>query len=184
MELSKQGIPYSLTEAEAAVKAHGHLMDEYHKSLMEWLISEVRAGVRMVLNRPTVNYCKVIAAEPIRQGDYLAVWPEPPGFVLRAKPWGQSPFVWMSAAVALSDAKPGDVIDAYERHSDPVRQASIAKILKKYLVREEGVMPAKSEKQRRFMAADLNRAQKGQKTQTGMSEAQLKDFTRKGGKKK
>jgi hypothetical protein len=42
MELSKQGIPYSLAEAEAAVKAHGHLMDEYHKSLMEWLIAEVR----------------------------------------------------------------------------------------------------------------------------------------------
>jgi hypothetical protein len=44
-------------------------------------------------------------------------------------------------------------------------------------------MPAKSEKQRRFMGAELARAQKGQKTQTGMSEAQLKDFTRKGGKK-
>lgn len=37
-------------------------------------------------------------------------------------------------------------------------------------------MPAVSEKQRRFMMADLDRAKKGEKTKTGMSESQLKDY--------
>jgi hypothetical protein len=46
-------------------------------------------------------------------------------------------------------------------------------------------MPAVSEKQRKFMGAELARKQAGQKTQTGMTEAQLKDFAKKkGGKKK
>jgi hypothetical protein len=43
-------------------------------------------------------------------------------------------------------------------------------------------MPAKSEKQRRFMAADLQRKREGKATKTGMSEKQLKDFTKKKGK--
>lgn len=42
-------------------------------------------------------------------------------------------------------------------------------------------MPAKSGKQRRFMGADLARAEKGEKTKTGMSAGQLKDFARKPG---
>lgn len=42
-------------------------------------------------------------------------------------------------------------------------------------------MPAKSEKQRRFMGADLGRAEAGKKTKTGMSANQLKDFARKPG---
>jgi hypothetical protein len=40
-------------------------------------------------------------------------------------------------------------------------------------------MPAKSEKQRRFMGAELSRKQAGKKTKTGMSTSQLKDFTKK-----
>lgn len=40
-------------------------------------------------------------------------------------------------------------------------------------------MPAESEKQRRFMGAELARKRKGEKTQTGMSENQLRDFARK-----
>lgn len=44
-------------------------------------------------------------------------------------------------------------------------------------------MPAKSEKQRRFMGAELARKRKGKKTKTGMSEAQLKDFAKKGKKR-
>lgn len=39
-------------------------------------------------------------------------------------------------------------------------------------------MPAVSEKQRRFMGAELARKRKGKKTKTGMSEAQLRDFAR------
>lgn len=39
-------------------------------------------------------------------------------------------------------------------------------------------MPAKSEKQRRFMGAELDRKRQGKKTRTGMSEKQLKDFTK------
>lgn len=41
-------------------------------------------------------------------------------------------------------------------------------------------MPAVSERQRRFMGADLARAKTGKKTRTGMSEEQLRDFARKG----
>ena len=44
-------------------------------------------------------------------------------------------------------------------------------------------MPAKSEKQRRFMGAELGRKRAGKKTQTGMSEKKLEEFASKGGKK-
>jgi hypothetical protein len=40
-------------------------------------------------------------------------------------------------------------------------------------------MPATSEKQRRFMGAELARKRKGKKTQTHMSEEQLRDFASK-----
>jgi len=40
-------------------------------------------------------------------------------------------------------------------------------------------MPATSEKQRRFMGAELARKRAGKKTKTGMSEQQLEDFARK-----
>ena len=40
-------------------------------------------------------------------------------------------------------------------------------------------MPAVSERQRRFFGADLARKRAGEKTQTGMSEAQLRDFASK-----
>ena len=37
-------------------------------------------------------------------------------------------------------------------------------------------MPSVSEKQRRFMGAELARKRMGKKTRTGMSESQLSDF--------
>ena len=37
-------------------------------------------------------------------------------------------------------------------------------------------MPAASEKQRKFMGAELARKRAGQKTRTGMSEQQLREF--------
>ena len=40
-------------------------------------------------------------------------------------------------------------------------------------------MPAKSEKQRRFLAADLERKREGKQTKTGMSEKDLEDFAKK-----
>jgi len=40
-------------------------------------------------------------------------------------------------------------------------------------------MPAVSDKQQRFMGAELARKRAGKKTQTGMSEQQLEDFARK-----
>jgi hypothetical protein len=40
-------------------------------------------------------------------------------------------------------------------------------------------MPAKSEKQRKFMGAELARKRAGKKTRTGMSEKQLKDYAKK-----
>ena len=40
-------------------------------------------------------------------------------------------------------------------------------------------MPAKTEKQRRFMGAELSRARAGKKTQTGMSEEKLSEFVSK-----
>lgn len=47
-------------------------------------------------------------------------------------------------------------------------------------------MPATTERQRRFMMAELSRRRKGQKTQTGMTESQLGHFKRlqRGRKKK
>ena len=40
-------------------------------------------------------------------------------------------------------------------------------------------MPARSEKQRRFMGAELERKREGKKTRTGMTEQQLEDFASK-----
>ncbi len=40
-------------------------------------------------------------------------------------------------------------------------------------------MPAKSEKQRKFMGADLARKRAGKRTKTGMSEKSLRDYARK-----
>jgi hypothetical protein len=45
-------------------------------------------------------------------------------------------------------------------------------------------MPARSEKQRRMMGADLQRAREGKPTRTGMSPKQLEDFAKKPVKKK
>jgi hypothetical protein len=46
-------------------------------------------------------------------------------------------------------------------------------------------MPAKTEKQRRFMGAELERKREGKKTQTGMSESELEKMASKPeGKKK
>jgi len=40
-------------------------------------------------------------------------------------------------------------------------------------------VPAKTEKQRKFMGAELQRKREGKKTQTGMSEAELGKMARK-----
>jgi hypothetical protein len=40
-------------------------------------------------------------------------------------------------------------------------------------------MPAKSKSQQKFMGAELDRKREGKKTQTGMSEKQLKYFAKK-----
>lgn len=40
-------------------------------------------------------------------------------------------------------------------------------------------MPAKSEKQRKYMGAELGRKRAGKKMRTGMSESQLRDFAKK-----
>lgn len=40
-------------------------------------------------------------------------------------------------------------------------------------------MPAVSEKQRRFMGAELSRKREGKKTKTSMSEGQLREFAHK-----
>ena len=39
-------------------------------------------------------------------------------------------------------------------------------------------MPAKTEKQRKFMGAELARKRAGKKTKTGMSEKKLKEFAK------
>lgn len=44
-------------------------------------------------------------------------------------------------------------------------------------------MPSVSEKQRRFMGAELARKRAGKKTRTGMSAKQLEDFAKKRRKK-
>ena len=40
-------------------------------------------------------------------------------------------------------------------------------------------MPAKTEKQRKFMGAELQRKREGKKTKTDMTEKQLEDFATK-----
>jgi hypothetical protein len=40
-------------------------------------------------------------------------------------------------------------------------------------------MPAKTEKQRKFMGAELARKRAGKKTKTGMSEKKLEEFAKK-----
>ena len=40
-------------------------------------------------------------------------------------------------------------------------------------------MPARTEKQRRFMGAELARKRAGKKTKTGMSEKQLRKYAKK-----
>jgi hypothetical protein len=45
-------------------------------------------------------------------------------------------------------------------------------------------MPAKSEKQRKFMGAELQRKREGKKTRTGMSEKELEKMATKPRKKK
>ena len=40
-------------------------------------------------------------------------------------------------------------------------------------------MPATSEKQRKFMGAELARKRESKKTKTGMTEKQLRDFAKK-----
>ena len=45
-------------------------------------------------------------------------------------------------------------------------------------------MPAKTEKQRKFMGAELQRKREGKKTRTDMSEKELEKFASKPGKKK
>jgi hypothetical protein len=45
-------------------------------------------------------------------------------------------------------------------------------------------MPAKTEKQRKFMGAELARKREGKKTRTDMSESELKKMASKGSKKK
>jgi hypothetical protein len=44
-------------------------------------------------------------------------------------------------------------------------------------------MPAKTEKQRKFMGAELQRKREGKKTETGMSEKELEKFASKPTKK-
>jgi hypothetical protein len=44
-------------------------------------------------------------------------------------------------------------------------------------------MPAKTEKQRRFMGAELERKREGKETRTGMSEAELEKMASKPDKK-
>lgn len=40
-------------------------------------------------------------------------------------------------------------------------------------------MPATSERQRRYMGAELGRAEHGERTETGMTKQQLRDYARK-----
>jgi hypothetical protein len=49
---------------------------------------------------------------------------------------------------------------------------------------EDHPMPAKSEKQRKMMGADLARARAGKPTKTGMKASQLRDFVKKPTKSK
>jgi hypothetical protein len=47
------------------------------------------------------------------------------------------------------------------------------------LCQQGAEVPSRSEKQRKLMAADRERAREGQQTRTGMSESQLSDYVHK-----
>ena len=49
---------------------------------------------------------------------------------------------------------------------------------------DRGANPAVSEAQRGFMGAELGRLRRGERTETGMSESQLRDFAKKSHKKR
>jgi hypothetical protein len=49
----------------------------------------------------------------------------------------------------------------------------------RFLLGQEDPMPAKSERQRKMMGADLARRRAGKTTRTGMTESQLEDFAQK-----
>jgi hypothetical protein len=51
------------------------------------------------------------------------------------------------------------------------------------VAQQGGAMPAKTEKQRRFMGAELERKREGKKTRTGMSESELEKMASKPTKK-
>jgi hypothetical protein len=51
-------------------------------------------------------------------------------------------------------------------------------------IREERSVPAKTEKQRKFMGAELARKRAGKKTRTEMSEKELAKYASKGKKRK
>ena len=53
------------------------------------------------------------------------------------------------------------------------------RLAKRATSRKETLMPAKTEKQRRFMGAELQRKREGKKTRTGMSEKELKKMASK-----
>jgi hypothetical protein len=50
--------------------------------------------------------------------------------------------------------------------------------------KQESEMPAKSEKQRKFMGAELQRKREGKQTRTDMSEKELEKYASKSDKKK
>jgi hypothetical protein len=64
-------------------------------------------------------------------------------------------------------------------HADKQHLEAHARFAKACGQMPEGMNPAVSERQRKFMGAELARARAGKKTQTGMSEDQLADFARK-----
>lgn len=70
---------------------------------------------------------------------------------------------------------------AFKKVIGPYKHEHEAKDMLTWMKRYGGYQsnPAASEKQRRFMCAELGRKRAGKRTQTGMTERQLRDFCRK-----
>ena len=74
---------------------------------------------------------------------------------------------------------------AFKKVIGPYKHEHEAKDMLTWMKRYGGYQsnPAASEKQRRFMCAELGRKRAGKRTQTGMTERQLRDFCKKGHKR-
>jgi hypothetical protein len=90
---------------------------------------------------------------------------------------------WLAHAVNPVRRSPGLAADAHRQarvgSSLRVRETATPSLIETDGIAKEKTMPAKTEKQRKFMGAELERKREGKKTKTNMSEKELEKFASK-----